>query len=258
MGGSPAAELSRAFMDEEHDPAPEPDDDGGPARRSGARRRAAREEAGGRPRSATEDASDGAAGRRSATARPRRWWEQPWVWGIVLVVVLGGALGVSLLVNSNPDDITPTGDTAAFCTAVRSYEDVRDANDAKGSGAATAADDAALQAALGRVQQASPEEIRPTSDALAGALDQVIQVQQDNRTAGTSLAVAAAADAKLSAIDADVQRASIRFTNYTQKACGIDLGATPPAPTLPTGTAAPGSTPVTTAPNVSVSLVTPP
>jgi hypothetical protein len=190
--------------------------------------------------------------RSRGRGRPRRWWEQPWLWLGVVVVIVAAAFGISVAVNTDPDDITPTGDTAAFCASMAKYRDARDASDANPNSVEKVT---GLRTALVAVQQVSPSEIRPTSDELVGALDQVIQVQQDNQTNGTSLDASAAADAKLSSIENGVQRATLRFANYTRRACGIDLDATPPAATVPPGS--PDTSVVTPVPSDRATLVTP-
>jgi hypothetical protein len=136
---------------------------------------------------------------------------------------------------------------------------VRDSVDPARTGEASAADDASLRAALANLQQASPPEIRATTDEVLAALDRVIQVQKESATAGTAIDPASAAEAKLAAIDAGVQRASIRLTNYAKKACGIDLGAAPTTvpTTRPIGPVPADNEPGTVEPGVSASLVTP-
>jgi hypothetical protein len=235
-------------MDDPPEPTPDlPEANGGAARRRSAARRKG---AGSEPESSARPAGG------AAPKVPRRWWEQPWLWLGVIVVVVGGAVGVSLLVNSDPDDITPSGDTTAFCASVTSFKEVRDTSELAGTANQNSSQ---LRTSLGQVQQDSPSEIRPTTDQVAAALDEVIQAQNGLQTQGSALDNTATADSALSAIDQRVQRASVRFARYVQRACGIDINATPPPGTAPTGTApAPGSPTPTPNPSVSGSLVTPP
>jgi hypothetical protein len=182
------------------------------------------------------------------TPPPRRWWEQPWLWLGIVVVVIGAAVAVSLFANTDPNDIKPVGDTTAFCAAVTSYKNVRDQQSSGDPATDDAANGRQLRDSLGAVQQASPSEIRPTTDEIAHALDQVIAVQ--GQSSSTALDQLATKDSQLSAIDATAEPASERFSNYVQRACGFDIAATPaPAP--------PSSGPVGTPNPNGATLVTP-
>jgi hypothetical protein len=257
------SESSRRTMDETPEPASDPPRDdpsedgdvgGDRPRRSSTRRRripAGASGPAGRPSGDVEPP----ALRATATARtngrgtppPRRWWEQPWVWlgAVVLVVVV--AVGVSLLVNSDPTDIKPVGDTTAFCGTVADYKQLLD--DANTTNASSTADSRKLRAQLGQMQQASPAEIRPTVDEIAVSLDQIIDAQSNLRTEGTDLITnLQTADSILSGIDLRTAPASDRLSRYIQRACGIDMNASVPS-SVTTTTADPGAPASSTAPS---------
>jgi hypothetical protein len=229
------------------DPADPPDPSDPPERSTGAdgpRRSSTRKR-----RAPAAPPSDGetdqpvlratAAARTNGRAQPpaRRWWEHPWLWFGVVIVVIGVAVGVSLLVDSDPNDIKPVGDTTAFCAAVTSYKGVRDQPTSDASGSEDAAADAKLRASLGAVQQASPPEIRPTTDEIASALDRVIAVRTQSSSTGVDQL--ATQDSMLSSIDAAAEPASERFSKYVQRACGFDIAATPASVPAPSGSGPP-------------------
>lgn len=181
------------------------------------------------------------------SAPPRRWFEQPWLWFWVLTGSVAAALSVSYVVNTDPDDIAPVGDTAAFCANVTTYRQV---NAATGLSADTpAAQFQALQDTFARVRETAPAEIRSTVDELDASLTRIVVrlkelgVNRDDPTAleqGQKLLVTE---------QTATARATERFSRYLRRACGIDLDA----PVAPGSTTSIGpAPPPTVAPPASV------
>ncbi|MBI2705606.1 MAG: hypothetical protein HYX32_10010 [Actinobacteria bacterium] len=201
------------------------------------------------------------------TAPPRKWWEQPWLWLAMIVGVVGSSLAVSFAVNTDPQDIAPVSDTAAFCAAARGY---RDATATVSIGVDTSQPDFdRLQQAFAAVQRAAPPEIQPTADAAAATLAETIQSMESLRSEPDGLVKLQKADERLSSLGRRTERSTDRFVRYVSRACGFEFAATEappptapspaaPSPTAPSPTAPPTSQPVPLAPGLQTVPVAPP
>ena len=178
---------------------------------------------------------------RRDTAPPRRWLEQPWLWFAAIVVVVLGSLGVSFAAGSDPEDIAPVSDTAAFCAAVQTYRE-RTAQlniglDVPGQ------DIARIRSEFTGVQLAAPPEIKATVDDLAARnLDASVSGMLEIQKRPDSLDRVRESEELLRSVETKTRRSSDRYEKFVRRACGIEL--TQPAP--PTSTTAPPTVPPTT------------
>lgn len=189
------------------------------------------------------------ASRPTNTAPPRKWWEQPWLWFVTIVVTVAAALSVSFVVNTDPQDIAPVSDTTEFCAAVRTYRD--STGSLSLSTSAPISELQRLSSEFGPVQRAAPPEIRPTVDQVANTISEVVRRLEVIKARGNGLSDLEEAEKLLHEVEVRDQLSTDRYANYVKRACGIDLGV-PVETTVGTGSSVPTpSAPFQTAPVVS-------
>lgn len=170
--------------------------------------------------------------RRTDTAPPRRWWEQPWLWFATIVVVVAASLGVSYAVNTDPEDITPVSDTAAFCSAVTTYRER--AGELNIGLEMAGADLVRIRNEFTIVQNTAPPEIRATVDDLATRnLDATVNGMLELQGQPDSLDRVRRSEELLVSIDNHTRRSTDRYERYVSRACGINLSEPPPLTSTP-------------------------
>lgn len=154
------------------------------------------------------------------------------MWFGVIIATVVAAAGVSFATNTDPDDLAPTGDTAAFCTAVKTFREQTASISLNPE--TPDADLDRFRASFGQVQKAAPPEIATTVDALAtGTLDRTIALAREYSTRGTALEVVSEHEARMVGIDNETKRTTLRYANYVRRACGIDLDQPVPGSLVP-------------------------
>lgn len=172
-------------------------------------------------------------GERREQAPPRKWWEQPWLWFGVIVATVLLAGGISYAVDTDPDDVKPVGDTAAFCAAVTNFrQTTAGINFGPDS---TPEQLKSYRQAFNQVQDTAPPEIKATVDDLArNAYDTTIAaVQEMHGTPSKDLERVHENELKLAAIERQVRRSTTRYEHYVNRACQIDLLTPPPTTATP-------------------------
>ncbi|MFN8039068.1 MAG: hypothetical protein U0Q07_07650 [Acidimicrobiales bacterium] len=159
---------------------------------------------------------------------PRRGvWSSPWLWTAVVVVVLGGALVVSLVAGRPPDP--SADDLSAFCPAVRAYwEDtpLLTTIDLDGT-----PDYTRVKADAARLRQTAPPSVATDVASVADGIDELA----DRLAALAARQQAQPGSVPLEEVQATIERAgrgreraSDRLSTFIQQGCGIDLAAPPP------------------------------
>ena len=169
----------------------------------------------------------------------RSWYLSPWLWTAVIVVVVGGALALSVLGRQQP---TYDGeDVQDFCSAVRTYWEEVPALATLDLNAPPDAY-AKIQADVVRVRETAPSAVAPDAKQVADGVEQLTRALEEiARRKAADPAYLPLEDASRAFTNAGRgrDRAVERFNGYVLQACGIDF-ANPPG-TTPITTSAPSS-----------------